>query len=330
MERVESENLLRHGLLHYWLGEVRYAEGDLPGAIAEATTALLPQWGPFLSWFGFSSATLAHAHLDLGDADEARAVLERTAGRLDPGQLDAIALDLARARLMLRMHRPDEADRLVEHGADRLGELGHRDSPQIVWRPLACTVAAVLGAPDRARKLISEEIDLARETHAPGRLGVALRTAAGVTELPEDRLVLLRESVEVLETSERRLEHARALLDLGREQHALGDIAAARALLTEARDLAVRCGAGATADDALAALHATGARPRRAAQHGIDALTAAERRTVELAATGKTNREIGQELAVAPRTVEWHLSRAFAKLGVTSRRELPAALGVER
>jgi DNA-binding CsgD family transcriptional regulator len=326
MERVEPENLFRHGLLHFWLGEVRYAAGDLPGAIEAAAVALSPRWGPLASWFGFSSATLAHAHLDQGDAPRAEAVLDATAGQLEPGQLYAIAVDLARARLLLRLERPDEASRTVQLVSEQLGALGHRDSPQIVWRPLACSTAAALGDLDRARALAAEEVALARRTHARGRLGRALRTLATVLEDPAERLAVLDEARETLAGSERRLEHALALLALGQEHHVQGDTAAARSLLSHSRDLAVRCGAEVAAADALAALHATGARPRRSAQHGVEALTAAERRTVDLAAAGKTNREIGHLLAVAPRTVEWHLGRAFAKLGVTSRKELAAVL----
>jgi DNA-binding CsgD family transcriptional regulator len=71
-------------------------------------------------------------------------------------------------------------------------------------------------------------------------------------------------------------------------------------------------------------LHATGARPRRSARTGIQALTSAERRVVELASDGLTNRQIADRLVLAPKTVEWHLSHAFAKLGIRSRRELDA------
>ena len=56
-------------------------------------------------------------------------------------------------------------------------------------------------------------------------------------------------------------------------------------------------------------------------------MTAAERRVVDLAAANLTNREIGEKLSLAPRTVEWHLGRAFAKLGVQSRRDLPRSFG---
>ena len=45
-----------------------------------------------------------------------------------------------------------------------------------------------------------------------------------------------------------------------------------------------------------------------------------------LAADGQTNRDIAQELFVTPKTVEVHLSNTYRKLGLRSRRELPAAL----
>jgi DNA-binding CsgD family transcriptional regulator len=55
-------------------------------------------------------------------------------------------------------------------------------------------------------------------------------------------------------------------------------------------------------------------------------LTAREREIATLAASGLSNREIADRLVVSPRTVENHLARAFVKLGVTSRRELPGAV----
>ena len=80
------------------------------------------------------------------------------------------------------------------------------------------------------------------------------------------------------------------------------------------------------ADRARTELYATGARPRREALAGIDALTASERRVADLAAAGRTNREIAQELFVTPKTVEVHLSSTYCKLGIDGRRELADAL----
>ena len=58
----------------------------------------------------------------------------------------------------------------------------------------------------------------------------------------------------------------------------------------------------------------------------VDALTASERRVAAFAADGQSNRDIAQALFVTPKTVEVHLSNAYRKLGIRSRRELGAAL----
>ena len=73
-------------------------------------------------------------------------------------------------------------------------------------------------------------------------------------------------------------------------------------------------------------LYAAGARPRTDALSGAAALTASERRVATLAAGGETNRDIAQTLYVTPKTVEVHLSNAYRKLGIRSRRELATAL----
>ena len=83
------------------------------------------------------------------------------------------------------------------------------------------------------------------------------------------------------------------------------------------------CDAPGLADHVRTELYAAGARPRTDALSGAGALTASERRVVDLAAAGETNRDIAQALYVTPKTVEVHLSNAYRKLGVRSRRELP-------
>jgi DNA-binding CsgD family transcriptional regulator len=55
-------------------------------------------------------------------------------------------------------------------------------------------------------------------------------------------------------------------------------------------------------------------------------LTASERRVADLAAAGQTNRDIAQSLYVTPKTVEVHLSNAYRKLDIRSRRELSRVL----
>ena len=130
----------------------------------------------------------------------------------------------------------------------------------------------------------------------------------------------------VLAASPARLEHARALCTLGTALRQAGRRVDAREHLREALDRAVRCGGLALASEALQELHLAGARPRRDRVSGRDALTAAELRVARLAARGQTNREIAQRLFLTARTVETHLTHAYSKLGIASRRQLLEAM----
>lgn len=77
---------------------------------------------------------------------------------------------------------------------------------------------------------------------------------------------------------------------------------------------------------ARAELRAAGARPRREALGGVESLTPSERRVAGMAAEELTNREIAQAHFVTSKTVEVHLSNAYRKLEIRSRRELVGAL----
>ncbi|MGE4427045.1 MAG: helix-turn-helix transcriptional regulator, partial [Solirubrobacteraceae bacterium] len=71
---------------------------------------------------------------------------------------------------------------------------------------------------------------------------------------------------------------------------------------------------------------ASGARPRREATSGVDALTPSELRNARRAPDGATNRQIAAALFLTPKTVEWHLGRVYRKLDVHDRRHLARAL----
>jgi DNA-binding NarL/FixJ family response regulator len=84
----------------------------------------------------------------------------------------------------------------------------------------------------------------------------------------------------------------------------------------------------AFAERARSELLAIGEKVGRLTPATQDELTAQERHVAQLASTGLSNREIGAQLFLSPRTVEYHLSKVFPKLGVNSRRELGGALAV--
>jgi DNA-binding CsgD family transcriptional regulator len=73
-------------------------------------------------------------------------------------------------------------------------------------------------------------------------------------------------------------------------------------------------------------LLATGETARKRTVETLDELTPQEVQVARLAADGQTNAEIGAQLFLSPRTVEWHLTKAFGKLGIGSRKQLRSAL----
>jgi DNA-binding CsgD family transcriptional regulator len=86
-----------------------------------------------------------------------------------------------------------------------------------------------------------------------------------------------------------------------------------------------RFGARGFAERARRELLATGESVRTRTVEAPRALTSQEAQIAALAGDGRTNSEIGAELFISPRTVEWHLRKVFTKLGLTSRRELRGA-----
>jgi DNA-binding CsgD family transcriptional regulator len=131
----------------------------------------------------------------------------------------------------------------------------------------------------------------------------------------------------VLALSPSLLERARVLAALGRALWRAGHRSDAQGHLREALQLADRMGATPLAEAVRDDLRATGARPRRAAITGAEALTPAELRVSRLAAQGLTNAQIAQDLFVTAKTVQTHLAHAYRKLDISSRRDLLRALG---
>jgi DNA-binding CsgD family transcriptional regulator len=117
-------------------------------------------------------------------------------------------------------------------------------------------------------------------------------------------------------------DRARSLLSLGRAQRRFKKWGVARRSLDHAASIFDAIGSSGWAEQAHSELSRVGA--RRPVASGE--LTGSEQRAAELAASGMSNKEISRELFVTVHTVEVHLSRAYAKLGVGSRRQLAAKL----
>ena len=100
----------------------------------------------------------------------------------------------------------------------------------------------------------------------------------------------------------------------------------AREQLRTAYDTLAAIGVDGFAARARHELLATGETVRKRGDDTRDELTPQEEHIARLALAGRTNSEIGSELFISPRTVEWHLKKVFTKLGISSRKGLPDAL----
>ena len=136
------------------------------------------------------------------------------------------------------------------------------------WRS-ALALALAAGDPAEARRLTDRELQDARRAGRLRPAGITLRTR-GVLEGGERGLRDLREAAELLEASGARLEHARALVELGAALRRANQRTAARQPLRAGLDLAYRCGATRLAERARAELLTAGARPRRRALTGLE------------------------------------------------------------
>ena len=310
-----------------WRGQCQTFRGDIGAALADLREAfdLIVRHDVRVAW-PYVTGFLTQALLDAGEADEAARVVAQAGF---PEQLPMnghlVFFRLARGRLRVEGAAP-------ERGVAELLQLGETvravriDCPATLpWRSLAARGLRLRGRGDEGRELVEEELARARRWGAPMAIGMALRTLALLEDAPtgEQRL---REAVDVLAPSPARLEHARALIELGSALRRRNERSEARELLRQGVELAHRCGAKGLVDHANEELAATGARPRRILLTGVDSLTASERRVAQLAAEELTNKEIAQALFVTVKTVEVHLSNVYRKLEIGSRRKLGAAL----
>jgi DNA-binding NarL/FixJ family response regulator len=158
-------------------------------------------------------------------------------------------------------------------------------------------------------------------------LGVEARSRATVSG-PRAAEALYREAIELLGRTQLRPELARAHLLYGEWLRREKRRTDARAQLRTAYQMLDAMGMAAFAERARRELRATGETIRRRTAEAPSTLTAQELHIARLARDGRTNAEIGAQLFLSERTVEWHLRNVFTKLGIGSRRELRAALAL--
>ncbi|WP_028799597.1 helix-turn-helix transcriptional regulator [Streptomyces sp. 142MFCol3.1] len=166
--------------------------------------------------------------------------------------------------------------------------------------------------------------DLTERTRASGTrwaLGVGACARALVTD-DQAAEALYQEAIEHLGGCRIAIHLARARLLYGEWLRRRNRRQESRVQLRSAYEAFTRFGAGGFAERARKELLATGETARKRANGTDTELTGQEAQIARLARDGHTNQEIAAQLFISPRTVEWHLGNVFAKLGVSSRRQL--------
>ena len=324
LDAQQEGHVLAAALASSSMAIVALLGGRISDALAHARQSLTPPpevWTP-----PFGVAWLVEALVERGAIEDADCELTARglAGDL-PRTLPFALLLFCRGRMRAAAGQYDHAlADLLASGeiADLLGIVNPAFLP---WRSTAALALLALGRRAEASELADDELARARLWGTGRALGVALR-ASGLVQGGRDGIERLQEAAAVLEDAPAPLERARALIDLGAAVRRSGERRAARELLRSGLDLADQLGGLALADRARRELRIAGARPRRDALRGRDALTPSELRIARMAAEGLTNRQIAQALFVTLRTVELHLTNAYAKLSIRKRTQLGDAL----
>jgi DNA-binding CsgD family transcriptional regulator len=263
------------------LGEVAVQQGDLVDAEQAAKEAIAAMPGVTL-WSGHADGVLARVRLAQGDPDGCRELLLTAGG----------GPDLPAYQPGMRAPWYDVLV-LAELAAGRVDAAAE-------WGARSAALPPVFGA-DLANRLTQARIVLAE-----GRA--------------EDAVELAAPSADYYATRGMRVVEGDARHVLATARGALGDKAGAADELRRAKELFAACGARLRYEQVVADQRRLGAgKPRSRRGDGAERLTEREAEVAGLVAAGRTNREIGAQLGMSPKTVETHLSRVFTKLEVGSR-----------
>jgi DNA-binding CsgD family transcriptional regulator/DNA polymerase III delta prime subunit len=331
LERVLTETAARGdepagAELRFRLADVEWRAGAWAKAAEHAAAAheVAEQIG--LEHVGPSSLyrkALVDAHR--GRIDEARAAAEEAVALSEAVQHTSVRAMILGVLGFLELSLGDAlaADRHLRPVLTWLdaGEMALASFPA---SPYAVEALIEVGELEKARKLLAQFEREGRELESPWVLALAARLRglleAAAGDLP-GALVSLERALAEQEGQGWPFERARTLLALGQTQRRAKQKRAARESLQAALATFEELDASLWAEKARADLRRLGGRPR-----GPGELTPTEERVAALVGEGRTNREVSAALYVTERTVEGHLTRIYAKLGVRSRAELARRL----
>ncbi|WP_460070507.1 ATP-binding protein [Streptomyces sp. YKOK-I1] len=311
-------------LMHLCLQDFPAGRWEETGALAaEGLSVCADRRYPFFSWFfAYHQALLAAVH---GRFDESRSTADRiTQWAMPRGVLTAVAF-ADHARVLAELGAGDyecayrhavaiaPAGRLAPH------------APHALWSCMDLVEAAV------HTRRTAEATAHVRALRKAGVAALSPRLAllvAGSAALvaPDDGVVgRFERALAAAAAQDLPFERARIRLAYGERLRRMRSVTEARAQLDAAVEVFEQLGARPWADRAAGELRATH-RSRTGAPQGSVTLTAQEQEIAVLAASGLTNKQIGERLHLSPRTVGTHLYQLFPRLGITSRAALRDAL----
>ena len=288
-------------------GAVAAAMATEAQAVAQATDNPAWPYGPLLlaAWQG-------------READTAQLITATTAEMVARGEGQWLtAAAWATAVLNNGLGRYDQALTAAEQGSEYPRELG-----LATWSLAELIEAAARsGAPERAAGAMARLAEITTAVGTDWALGIEARCRALLSD-GECAERLYRDAIRRLGRTRIRAELARAHLVYGEWLRRRNRRVDAREQLRVAYQMLDEMGFCGFAQRARRELLATGETVRKRTAETASDLTAQEAQIARLAGDGHTNTEIGVRLFISGRTVEWHLHKVFAKLGISSRKEL--------
>ncbi|NUP47857.1 MAG: AAA family ATPase [Catenulispora sp.] len=312
---LDRLRFMLYGLVHAasWAGDIATA--------AELTAELVAIYAAT----GQPDSSLAQAIVACSRGDEADASghveLARDFAAKGGVGMSVALIDTMAARLYNGLGRHEEALAVAAEAAD-----DHPGFFTSLWAlPELAEAAVRTGDLDRAR----EALELMTPSVLAGGTDTGLGMLARLTALVSDDDAAedgYHEAIERLGRTRFRAELGRSHLLYGEWLRTRGRRAEARNALRTAHAILSEIGYAAFAERARRELRAAGERVRSQPVKSVSTLTEQEAVIARLACEGRTNPEIGAQLFLSARTVEWHLRKIYSKLGITTRRELGAAL----
>jgi DNA-binding CsgD family transcriptional regulator len=312
----------------YVLVHLHMCELELRSGEWDAAAVLLNEWAEssnrrltFRPQYERCRALLASGRGDVAEAErwaqDAVARAERSGSRWDE-------LEARRARGLIAScaGAPQRAVEDLQHVWDHTQSEGILEPGAFPVAPDLVEALVELERSTEARAVTERLARLARDQKHPWALASVKRCRALARPRTDHAAAKLRAAAGDLEQLGLRFDAARSLLALGRTQRRAKQWRAARDALEDAAAAFDRLGSPGWAELARSEQErVAGRRPKATGE-----LTPAERRVVELAASGNANKQIAATLFVSVHTVEVHLAHAYAKLGVRSRTQLAARL----